>query len=240
MVRENCLCSGNFRLVRGCAWPRKEACPGCGQKMTEFPNIVNLASASPSGRKQHVRYTQQLPLEMTKRDSWPPSVPTSSFPTSSLTASLTSETFTCRLLPHLQYYGSVPRASDAERNRAWRAGGAGPDPSPAGCGEEPARAGGEEWQGWHCKTGQVAQQSSSRTKAAVTVPWGTQNFQTETGLGNLPMSGNKEIGGRKPVQLLGGQWNKLWVQGHEHLSTRRSKPTCSRSPTWHWSTWAPR
>lgn len=47
--------------------------------MTEFPNIVNLASASPSGRKQRVRHTQQLPLGMTKWDSWPPSVPTSSF-----------------------------------------------------------------------------------------------------------------------------------------------------------------
>lgn len=107
------------------------------------------------------------------------------------------------------------------------------------CRAEPARAGGEDRSG-RARAARGggedgaqlgAQQSSSRTKAVVTVPLGTQNFQTETGPGDLPVSRNKEIGGWKPVQLPGGQWNKLGVQGHEHLSTRRSKPTCSRSPT---------
>lgn len=59
------LCSSDVRLVRGCAWPRKEAWPGRGQKMAQFPQHSQLSLCQSTQRRQ------QLPLEKTKWDSWP-------------------------------------------------------------------------------------------------------------------------------------------------------------------------
>lgn len=81
---------------QGCAWPRKEAFPGCGQKMAQFPQRCQL------GLCRYIRkacYPQQLPLQTTKGGGTPcrPNVPTSSL--CSLTASLPSDPLTCKRLP---------------------------------------------------------------------------------------------------------------------------------------------
>lgn len=63
-AEKTALCFGDVRLVRGCAWPRKEACPGSGQKMAQFPQHCHLGLCR-STQKEKAWHTQQLPLEMT-------------------------------------------------------------------------------------------------------------------------------------------------------------------------------
>lgn len=72
------LCSGDIRLVRGCTWPRKKACPDSGQKMAQFPQRYHLSLCQVT-QKEAACDIHQLPLEMTKWDSWPSKCPNSSF-----------------------------------------------------------------------------------------------------------------------------------------------------------------
>lgn len=108
VVNKNCSVFWRRQAGQGCARPRKEACPGCGQKMAQFPQRCQLGLCRYI-RKEAACSTQQLPLEATTRDSGHLSVPMASRFTASLTAPLTSDSFTCKMLPYPPLFQGLHR-----------------------------------------------------------------------------------------------------------------------------------